>query len=154
MSAGSFPAGVGPAGHAPVAPRTNREPVRRVAAAFFDPATRENPTDARGRVIPVHPVDQAVALALSFERGKLASTPDVGHGLRKLPRANDAVFASMARDDVARALATLVGRGDVTLLGVELAPTSPGQKARAAIVRYRNNRLPAGVKNEPVKVEY
>jgi hypothetical protein len=149
MAAGMYPAGAGPAGHPPVAPMSDRTPVRRVAAALFDPVTHDNPTDELGRVIEVHPVDQAVAIALSSERGRLTSTPDIGNRLRGLPRADDPTFANAARDDVARTLATLIGRGDVTLLGVDVSPAARETKSREIIVRYQNNRLPLGAPQPP-----
>ena len=68
--AGSSPAGAEPCGEyvlpAPVAARDVTAP----ASLYFDGATKTFPLDANGRYRSLHPVDQAVALALLEQLGE------------------------------------------------------------------------------------
>lgn len=149
--AGRYPAGMGPAGHAPVRGLSPRTDVAPVVAPFFDPATRDYPLSPGGQLQSVHPVDQAVALALSVEHGAIASDPGFGHKLRKLPRGDRASVKNAAADVVAQALKTLTDRGDVTVLGVEVE--LPRRGVVVVDVRYRNNRLsPARAMNARVTI--
>lgn len=139
MPAGTSPAGAGPAGHDPVVPPSPRLPVTTAEAALFDPATRDFPLDAFGRVQPVHPVEQAVNLALTLDEGSLGSAPTQGHRLRELSRGSAAAVATQANDFVRRALRVLLARGDVTLLSTRVR--SPRRGVTIVEVSYRNNRL-------------
>lgn len=139
MGAGDFAAGLGPFGHDPVGDPSTRTLVAPVAAAFFDPSTRDYPLDANGRVVAIHPVDQAVALALTIELGAVGSVSDLGHELRRIPRGTQPQIASYAADAVKRALKAITDRGDATLLNV--TTVSPFRGAQQVTVEYRNNRL-------------
>lgn len=139
MGAGDYAAGDSPAGFDAVLPPSPRTTLAPVSAAFFDPSVRDFPLDANGRVVSVHPVDQAVALALSVDTGAIGSVPELGHDLRRIPRGTPTTLTSYARDAVARALKALVDRGDVTV--VEVTASVPFRGGLFVSVSYRNNRL-------------
>lgn len=137
--AGTTAAGGGPAGHDPVAPLSTRTDVSPVVAPFFDPRIRDYPTDASGQLASVHPVDLAVALALSVDYGAITSAPTFGNKLRSLPRGDADTVTNAAHDAVAQALKPLVDRGDVTLVRVSVE--LPRRGVVQIEVQYRNNRL-------------
>lgn len=115
-------------------------------AVLFDPKTRQfNPA------ISVHPVDQAVAIALGIALGSCTSAPKIG--LRKpllrnatgqAGASNPPGGASLQRrsyDAVTAALSTMLANKDVLLVGVEPQqdPSVPGRLILA--VTYKNLRL-------------
>lgn len=85
--AGGFPAGFGPAGVDPLPPPT---PPRRVVpppALWFDGATKDFLLDtSTGLYVPLHPVDQEVALALLINLGSISSATSVGASFRSIKR--------------------------------------------------------------------
>lgn len=137
MSLGSFPLGTGPIGYDPVADPSDPT-ARQDLAPLIHPGTRDAVVLSSGALQGVHPVDQAVSLAFAIRRGKLASVPTQGHRLFDLEHKGRG-WAAQVRLAVEEALAVLIQRGDVALLGVELE--SSGETELVAI-RYRNLRLP------------
>ena len=85
----------------------------------------------------LHPIDQAVALALTVERGKVAGSPALGLDRAALRFAHGARAAAIARDAVRRALAALLADRRIDILSVDVDVTTPGQLRMA--VTYRNN---------------
>ena len=139
MGAGDFPAGEGPSGHTPQfgAPADNS--TKR--AAYFDMFLRSYPVDGSGELKAIHPVDQAVALALGIRLGGIASAAQTGLDVERLRRASRATLAITVRYVVAEALATLIGEGDIQFLGAPLTPDANGRPF--FFVDYRNLRLPS-----------
>lgn len=139
MGAGSYEAGAGGAGEDPVADPSTPRAVTMPRAAKFDAASKAFPFDDDGRLQDAHPVDQEVALALWVVAGTLASAPELGHGLRSVRL--DSARKKAVEDAVRLALAALLSRGDIEVLGIESA--SPQRGALAVEVTYRNLRADA-----------
>lgn len=140
MATTSFPAGVGPAGHDPIVPSA-AEVRPAIVAAFFDPETRTFPF-VDGSPVPVHPVDQEVAIRVGVPLGSIAACPSVGLAYSRFRRAAPERMQATATDAVRNALAEPVRTGDVEFLG---APLDDGAEGRPLFsTNYRNLRLPQG----------
>jgi hypothetical protein len=77
---GSYPAGTGPAGLAPVVKRPANAPVAK-GAIRYEGRTRGWVRREDGQYVKLHPVEQAVALAMCTRKGSLKSAPKVGNTL-------------------------------------------------------------------------
>lgn len=137
---GAFSAGEGPAGFDPVDPSVPAITVT-LTAPEYDPATRDNPGDDAGALLSVHPVDQSVAMALHVPRGSIKSAPLTGIDYARLKRTRHEAMQDAVNDVVRQALATLISRGDITLLGSPLMPDAAGRPF--FFVDYVNLRLPS-----------
>lgn len=142
MGAGAFPAGVGPAGHDPSAPAP-ANPAELPAAARFELFGQTFPRDTNGQLVGVHPVDQAVALALGIAIGTVAAVPNLGLDIARLKRTRREAMQNAVNDVVRAALQSLIAAGDVQLLGSPLAENSAGRPW--FYVDYINLRLPQPV---------
>lgn len=139
MGAGAFPAGVGPAGHDPPA-AASLDPQQVPAAARFELFGQTFPLDASGQLANVHPVDQAVALALGMEIGSVAAVPTLGLDVARLKRTRRDAMQSAVNDVVRAALQSLIAAGDIRLIGSPLAENANGRPW--FYVDYINLRLP------------
>lgn len=140
MSAASLPAGFGLAGfNSPVIDEVAA--LLRPVSAYYDPDLREFVLDDGGQFTNVHPVDQEVSLRLGVALGTLAGSPNVGLDVASLKRASAESMQAAVNDAVQTALADLVDRGDIELLGSPLMPDAAGRPF--FFVDYRNLRLPA-----------
>ena len=117
-------------------------PARRVqppAALLYDGATASNPLDAAtGLYREIHPVDQAVALALLVRRGTLASAPNVGSRFREIKKITKTTPAQ-ATDFAKQALATLVSAKSIAIVSI-VVETNAKAGSLAVVVNYRNLR--------------
>jgi len=140
MPAGSFGAGVGPAGAdpSPVSAPTTARPTR---ALRYDLATRRFVEDGTGAFVDVHPVDQKVAFLLGTEQGSLPSTPTLGQRYRaRVNGVDPKQIPAVVTDETRLALAALLAAGDIDLLDVQ---TDARVRGRVLIaVTYVNLRDP------------
>lgn len=116
------------------------------AAISYDPATRTfNPN------VAMHPVDQAVNLALTVAFGALKSVPTAGITKVSL-RAPGSTLNRRALDAVRVALKRQLDAGDITLVSV-VPVTDPSTAGRLILaVTYRNlrtNTTPTVYTNAP-----
>lgn len=136
MPLGSYPLGLGPLGHDPVGDPSEAG-VRQAQAPLIHPGSRDAVLLSTGALQGVHPVDQAVCLALGIERGGVGSVPGQGHTLRQMAHLGRDLEAQV-RQRVEQALAVLTGRRDVALLSVSTTRAPGGFTVEVA---YRNLRL-------------
>jgi hypothetical protein len=149
MGAGSYPAGIGPAGHDPVSGLERVLPTMPVAAQF-DPDTRQFVINVDGELVPIHPVDQEVAIRLGVGLGTIAAASGVGLNLARLRRTSAAAMQLTVNDEVSFALADLIRNGDIQLLGSPLMPDARGRPF--FYVDYRNLRLPTTTPAQQARV--
>lgn len=136
MPLGDYPSGVGPLGHDPVAdPSAAASP--QPLAPLIHPGSKDAVILTGGALQGVHPVDQAVSLALGIRRGTLGSLPGQGSGLLALEYRGRG-FEAQARFAVESALATLINRRDVALVETRVDTTG---ETTALVITYRNLRL-------------
>lgn len=137
---GSFPAGVGPAGHAPVQP-TPRVPTVQPAALRYEGATSDWVYGSDGRLRRVHPVDQGMALGLLVAQGSLRSSPDTGSTLRSIRYLNPNGLQARIEDAVRKAnpIARYLADGSVTILSINYQVLP--QRGLYVECYYRNNLL-------------
>lgn len=138
MPLAAFACGLGPVGHDPVADPSDAAAVQELAP-LIHPATKDAVPLSTGALQGVHPVDQAVSLALGIRRGTLGSVPTQGSPLADLEWGGRGMDAQV-RLAVQEALAVLISRKDVDLLSVTTEPAGSGFTVS---VSYRNRRLPA-----------
>ena len=99
MGAGSFPAGFGPTGLDPLPPPPRARDVTPPAALWFDGATQDFLLDrSTGLYVPLHPVDQRVALALLVNLGSLSGAPAVGAAFRSITRITPSTKTEVVSD--------------------------------------------------------
>lgn len=147
MPLGSYPLGVGPLGFDPTAP-ASPSGLRQPLAPLLHPGTHDAVTLDNKLLLGVHPVDQAVALALGVERGTIASAPSQGHSLRELEHLQNDLEAQV-RQRIDQALSVLISRGDIALDSVVTTRIEGGF---VVDVSYRNLRLlPAAQRNVPLR---
>lgn len=130
-----YPAGSGPGGFSPVlspGPVTARIPPR---ALNYDPRTRDFTTTAN-LYDAIHPVDQAVILRLTIERGSIKSYPDFGIPLASIRRAGGPTLGQQATDCVNVALADLLSPKKIEVQRIETDVATRGQVKIA--VTYKN----------------
>jgi hypothetical protein len=139
MGAGDFIAGAGPAGH--TTPTPSAPDGSTLRSAKFDIQTRTFPLDGNGELTLVHPVDQAVALAVGRPLVGTQSTPTSGLDVARLRRASRASMQLTVTLVVKDALQQLISDGDIAFHGAPLAPDANGRPF--FFVDYTNLRLPA-----------
>lgn len=136
MGAGDFPAGFGPCGMDPLPPPVPPRAVTPPAALRFDGATKDFLLDAEGHYLAIHPVDQAVALALLVGLGTAPSAPAVGAAFRQIKRITPSTKVQ-ATNMATAALAALVRAGKVGVLSIAVEVRLP-QGATLIAVTYQN----------------
>lgn len=139
MGAGSFGAGIGPAGFDPLVttpPNTATLP----EAPAYDPATRSYPFGETGQLGDMHPVDQYVALAASIPLGSIAACPEDGVDYERIRRASAEARQSTITDCMRYALRDGIARGDLLFLGAPILEADESSTTWA--VDYVNLRLP------------
>lgn len=142
MGAGDFDAGLGLAGEDPLPALTPPRNVQPPVALWFDGASADFLLDTgTGLYVPLHPVDQAVALALCIREGTLGSAPEVGNQLRTIRKLGPTTAAT-ADTMVRNALSNLVQNKDIDLRKVEVQTRTP-QGALLVAVTYHNLRRDA-----------
>lgn len=141
MGAGSAGAGVGPAGQDPVADPSAAPPIRPAAAVWYDGANRDFLLDDDGGYKTLHYVDQKVALALVIGEGDIAGVPTFGSRLKSIKRGNAAQLAKRAEDAVLLALADIISRRQIEVIGVSVNTNVRGRLI--VTVTYNNLLLPS-----------
>ena len=136
MPLGAYPLGLGPLGHDPVGDPSEAG-VRQAQAPLIHPGSRDAVLLSTGALQCVHPVDQAVCLALGIERGGVGSVPGQGHTLRQMAHLGRDLEVQV-RQRVELAFSTLTSRRDVALLSVVTTRVPGGFTVEVA---YRNLRL-------------
>ena len=137
MPLGSYPLGLGPLGHDPVGDPSEAG-ARQALAPLIHPGSHDAVLLSTGALQGVHPVDQAVCLALGVERGTLGSVPGQGHALRQMTHLGKDLPVRV-RQLVEQALAVLLNRGDILLQSVTTDRVPGGFTLQ---VTYKNLRLP------------
>lgn len=123
MSAGSFGAGVGPAGLDPVALPSARLVLPPPAPILFQLGTRGFVQNDDGTLQTVaNEVDQAVELALGIGVGTIASMPALGNTFRQITRIDPTKRQATAESVVRNALANLIAKKYVLVTAVTLQP--------------------------------
>lgn len=119
MGAGSFPAGLGLCGldplPNPVPPRSVTFPV----ALQYDGQSKDFLLDANGEYLSIHPVDQAVALALILGLGTISSAPSAGAAFRQIKRITNTT-PKQAEDMVRAALRDLVNAKKISIVTINV----------------------------------
>ena len=139
MGAGSASAGATPAGIDPVAAPPPARDVKPPTALYYDGATRSFPLDADGHYQGIHPVDQAVALALILSLGTITSAPGAGAGFRQVKRITSATKKQV--EDMARAaLRPRVVAQDIKVLSILVETKGRPTGGFAVAVNYVNLR--------------
>lgn len=135
VGAGGFAAGRGPAGFAPILAPSVKLATTPPRATNYDPVTKTF-TSTNGYYDSIHPVDQAVAIALLFPKGSLKSAPDVGHTFQQLGRNSGVRLVADAEDRARLALKKLVDAGSISIGNVDVDASIRGQVKIA--VTYTN----------------
>jgi hypothetical protein len=117
---GSFAAGSGPAGFDPILKRPAAPPVA-LGAIRYEGRTRGWVQDESGQYVKLHPVEQAVALAMCTRKGSLKSAPRVGNTLFEIEYLGSPDLGADVEDRVRNAfpLSDLVRSGDVEIVKIE-----------------------------------
>ena len=136
MGAGSCPAGHAPAGADAGVSSGPPRPTTYPRAIQFLAQQRGFPIDDAGRYIDVHPVDQRVAMKLTFVAGSLGSNQEIGHKLRSIPYTTAATVPAEVRDAVALALADELAAGEIKIL--EIVTEAVSLARIAVVVSYVN----------------
>lgn len=115
MGAGTYAAGVGPAGFDPVGAWTVRSTSPAVTP-LFDPYTRDFPfAPTGGDFLAVHVVVQEACLALGIPLGSMASAPKLGIDVKRIRSTRAADIPAVCRDEVERCLSRLIERKDLRI---------------------------------------
>jgi len=136
MGAGNFPAGFGPAGLDPLPDPVPPRSVTPPAALRYDGATKDFPLDANGHYLGIHPVDQAVALALLIGLGTISSARNTGAAFRQIKRITPSTVAQ-ATDMANAALKDLVRAKKIEILDISVETRVP-PGATLVAVSYTN----------------
>lgn len=120
MGAGSALAGLGLAGHDPIAIPAAPVDTAPAGSPKWDPLTKSYPLLADGSVDEVDPVWQEVAHRLGIPLGSLSSAPDIGIDVEAARNATPGNAQRTIEDVVNRALAPMIARGDVQVVAVLL----------------------------------
>ncbi|MGN6107662.1 MAG: hypothetical protein ACTHU0_21310 [Kofleriaceae bacterium] len=107
-AAGAAPAGA-PTNLTASSPREVSTPV----ALYFNPTTRDFRIDDEGRYLSMHPVDQAVALAVFHALGAIPAAADVGSIVRRIQYAGGPRLVAEVTDSIRQAVVDLAKAGDV-----------------------------------------
>lgn len=121
MGAGSFAAGLGRAGHDPIATPGPSEFDEVAGSPKFDPLTKTYPATDDGGVEEVDPIWQEIAHRLGIPLGALSFAPDLGIDAEAIKNATASNAQRTVEDTVKRALGPMIPNGDVELVRVVLA---------------------------------
>jgi hypothetical protein len=146
--AGSFLAGVGLAGHAPIALPAAAIATSPAGAPKWDPLTKSYPLLANGSNDSTDGVWQEVAHRLGIPLGSLSSSPDIGIDVEAARNATPGNAQRTVEDVVNRALAPMIARGDVQVVRIRLALPWRG-KWDAHIKNLRDPDLDTNVFTSP-----
>jgi hypothetical protein len=138
MGAGDYPAGAGPAGSDPIV-STGPAVDKQFPVPLYDLVTKDFPLDAHGEYLATHPVDQAVALALGIQAGKVAGDPALGNTLKAIIKAGGPTLQNNVETRIRTALQTLLNAGDIEI-GTIVVETIPLGGFLVAVA-YRNLRI-------------
>jgi hypothetical protein len=123
---GSFPAGSGPAGFDPVIISPPKAAVAQ-GAIRYEGRTRGWVQADDGQYVKLHPVEQAVALAMCTRKGSLKSAPKVGNTLFEIEYVGgNPDLAADVEDRVLNAfpLSTLIASGDIEVIKIVIDETN------------------------------
>ena len=137
--AGSYDAGLGPAGHDPTevgVMQTGGVPILGVPK--FDPLTKTDPVVDDGSNEEVSAVWQEVAHRIGIPLGAIAATPNVGLNVARIREATASNAQRTVEDVLAVALKPMIDRGDVKIDRVLLALPWRG-KWEAWVINLREN---------------
>jgi hypothetical protein len=148
MGLGQAPFGIGLCGFDPVSPASPAPSYQGPRAVFIDTATRDAVLLSDGTFQAVHPVDQAVLIALTINLGTLGSVPTEGQGFTAIAYSTADITARVS-DAVRVALKTITDRGDATVLGIRVQRIPFGWVSE---VTYRNNVLGEEFTTPPLSI--
>lgn len=117
--AGSFGAGMGPAGFDPVADPTAPRRVTPPRAILLQLNDFDFPLDSNGRYQDIHPTDQWVALQVGIVLGTVGTSPTAGSALRSITHVGAPSTQREAQDAIRRALADKVNAGSIKIDSIE-----------------------------------
>ena len=124
--AGSFAAGMGPAGFDPVADPTPPRAVTPPRALLFQLDGFDFPLDAAGLYQSIHPTDQWVALQVGLIFGTVGTSPTAGSRLRSITHVGAPSTQREAQDAIRIALADKVNTGSIRINGIDYESTPFG----------------------------
>jgi len=127
MGAGSFPAGIGPAGLDPVISSRPRDPIETPSALAFDGVAKDYQLDGLGRYVGVHWVDAAAFTQLRISEGSVRSAPGVGETISQIAYIDRRRIRAQVEDRVKLAWKQLIDGGFLNYLGVTLDLSTPGR---------------------------
>lgn len=135
--AGSFPAGTGPAGAVPIAKSPPKSVVAN-GAIRYEGSTRGWVRAEDGQYVKLHPIEQAVALAMCTRKGSLKSAPQVGNTLSQIEYLGAPDIGADVEDRVRNAnpLAALVAAGDIEITKIDHDETN----GLTVVVYFKNLR--------------
>jgi len=121
MGAGAYGAGVGPAGHDPVAAATAPRDVSYPVGIKYDASSKSFPLDSDGLVEAEHPVDQMMAIGLCFRKGSIQGAAEVGNTFEEITNLGAANLALDIQDRIEKSvpIAGLLAAGDVVILSID-----------------------------------
>jgi hypothetical protein len=148
--AGGFPAGTGRAGFNPVASPSPSNVGIPPRATNYDPVTHDW-TTTEGFYDAIHPVDQAVVLALMIEQGSLKSAPTVGQRYRKARRASGPAFDNEIEDLTRQALKRLTDTQKIKILAIEVDSKTRGQtKVQVSYMNLMTAKIVRQIVDTPI----
>jgi hypothetical protein len=130
--AGTFPAGLGPGGFSPQDAPVPGQVKLSPRAVNYNPRTKDFTTTvpAGGGLAlydAIHPVDQAVELALFVPLGQLKSAPTVGHTFREVQRLSGVTLQNAVEDRTRLALKRITDKQQIKILAIQVDVQTRGQ---------------------------
>lgn len=126
MTTGLWPAGVAPAGAAPVQTGASTK-AKRPAAMRYEGFTRDWALDAEANYKAVTPVEQAVVLSICVRQGDIKASPTTGSTLQEIVYLGGDDLGADIRDRVltSNPLARLIADGEAEVVDIrhEEAPS-------------------------------
>lgn len=119
IGAGGYKAGLGGAGFAPVASLSDKLVVDAPRAVNYDPQIKSF-TSTNGYYDSIHPVDQAVDLALTIPLGSIKSSPTTGNTFHLIGRQSGVRLAKDAEDRARMALKRITDAGQIQILAIDV----------------------------------
>lgn len=124
--AGSYGAGMGPAGFDPVADPSAPRRVTPPRALLFQLNGFDFPLDDDGLYQAVHPVDQWVALQVGVSLGAIGTSATAGNRLRRITHVGAPSTQREVEDAIRIALAAKVNDGSIRIDAIEYEAKSFG----------------------------
>jgi hypothetical protein len=121
MSAGSYPAGLGPTGVAPIDTSAQPPRPRQPKALRYEGATADWALDTLGNYKAVTPVEQGIALSLCVRQGSIKSSPTTGNTLHEIVYLGAPDLANDIRNRImsANPLARLVSEKQAEIVRID-----------------------------------